>query len=121
MIKNEIVNGKGVTIGLKADQANPGDVLTGDSFINFIDENGQRTTDMENAKIWAQYTYDKTYDPSDPGSVNHKVFNINHAACIVGYDDNFPKEYFNDPNGTLAGDGAWLVKNRSRPRNRSSV
>ena len=111
MIKNEIVNGKGVTIGLKADQANPGDVLTGDSFINFIDENGQRTTDMENAKIWAQYTYDKSYDPENPEAVNRKVYDMNHAVCIVGYDDNFSKEYFNDPNGTLKGNGAWLAKN----------
>ena len=111
MIKNEIVNGKGVTIGLKADQANPGDVLTGDSFINFIDENGQRTTDMENAKIWAQYTYDKSYDPENPEAVNRKVYDMNHAVCIVGYDDNFSKEYFNDPKGTLKGNGAWLAKN----------
>ena len=29
----------------------------------------------------------------------------------MGYDDSFPKEYFNDPNGTIGGDGAFLVKN----------
>lgn len=110
MIKNELVSGRAVTFGFLADQAQPGQELSPNSLLSFRDENGQKT-DMNSAAIWAQYTYDKTYDPSDPGSVNHKVFNINHAACIVGYDDNFPKEYFNDPNGTLAGDGAWLVKN----------
>ena len=110
MIKNELVSGRAVTFGFLADQAQPGQELSPDSLLSFRDENGQKT-DMNSAAIWAQYTYDKTYDPSDPGSVNHKVFNINHAACIVGYDDNFPKEYFNDPKGTLAGDGAWLVKN----------
>ncbi len=110
MIKNEIVSGRAVTFGFLADQAQPGQQIAPDSLLNFLDENGHKT-DMNSAAIWAQYTYDKTYDPSDPSSINHKVSNINHAACIVGYDDSFPKEYFNDPNGTLQGDGAWLVKN----------
>ena len=38
----------------------------------------------------------------------------NHAVTIVGWDDNFPKEYFTgaDGNGTLPeNDGAWLVRN----------
>lgn len=78
MIKNELVSGRAVTFGFLADQAQPGQELSPNSLLSFRDENGQKT-DMNSAAIWAQYTYDKTYDPSDPGSVNHKVFNINHA------------------------------------------
>ena len=110
MIKSELVSGRGVSIGFLADQAQPGQQLSPDSLLSFLDENGNKT-DMNSAAIWAQYTYDKSYDPSDPASVNHKIGDINHAVCIVGYDDSFPKEYFNDPKGTLQGDGAWLVKN----------
>ena len=111
MIKNELVNGRAVSFGFKADQAFPGQALPSDSFISYVDENGNRIPTQDNSAIWAQYTFDRSYDPSDPDSVNRKVYDINHAACIVGYDDSFPKEYFNDPNGTLPDDGAWLVKN----------
>ena len=111
MMKNELVNGRAIAIAFKADQAFPGQTLTGDTFFNFVDENGQPATDKEHAAIWAQYTYDKGYDPSDSESVNRRVLDVTHAVCVVGYDDNFPKEFFNDPKGTLQGNGAWLVKN----------
>ena len=110
-IKNELVNGRGVTIGFKADQAQPGQQIGPESFLNFVDENGKPAENRETAAIWAHYTFDRSYDPSDKNSVNHKEFAVTHAVCIVGYDDNFPKEYFNDPNGTIGGNGAWLVKN----------
>ena len=110
-IKNELVNGRGVAIGFKADQAQPGQQIGPESFLNFVDENGKPAASKESAAIWAHYTFDRSYDPTDKSSVNHKVFTSNHAVCIVGYDDNFPKEYFNDPNGTIGGNGAWLVKN----------
>jgi hypothetical protein len=70
--------------------------------MSFVDENGQRTDD-EMAEYWAQYTCDPEYDPADKSSVN-KTVSANHAVCVVGYDDNSPKEYFNDPNGTLGGE-----------------
>lgn len=110
-IKSEIARGRAVSIAFCADQPMPGQELgTGDeSYMNFVDKNGKKTDDKL-AEYWAQYTYDREYDPSDKKSVNKSV-TANHADCVVGYDDNFPKEYFNDPNGTIGGDGAWLVKN----------
>lgn len=75
----------------------------------YLDADGNPTKDPK-ADVWAQYTFDETYDPADPDSVN-KWINPGHAVCIVGYDDNFPKECFYDPNGTIGGDGAFLVRN----------
>lgn len=109
-IKRELVNGRGVAVAFHADQSLPGQIIGDGGYMNFIDKNGNRTNDQNNAVIWAQYTYDKSYDPADTDSVNKPVPS-NHAVCIVGYDDTFPKEYFNDPNGTIGGDGAWIVKN----------
>ena len=43
-----------------------------------------------------------------------RTSSINHAVCIVGWDDSFPKEYFigSDGNGTTpTRDGAWLARN----------
>ena len=109
-IKSELVNGRAVSITFLADQSKPGDVLNLDGgYISLIDKDGSSTTD-QNAEYWAQYTYDKEYDPTDKNSVNKKL-RMTHAVCIVGYDDDFPKEYFNDPNGTIGGNGAFLVKN----------
>ncbi len=109
-IKSEIVNGRGVAIAFCADQSMPGQSIGKDSYMNFIDKDGEHTNSPDDAVIWAQYSYDRTYDPADAESVNKPVA-ANHAVCIVGYDDNFPKEYFNDPNGTIGGNGAWIVKN----------
>ena len=109
-IKRELVNGRGVAVAFQADQSLPGQVIDDGGYMNFIDKDGNHTSNQDEAVIWAQYTYDKTYDPADPDSVN-KPLTPNHAVCIVGYDDNFPKEYFNDPNGTIGGDGAWIIKN----------
>ena len=104
------MNGRAVSITFLADQSKPGDVLNLDGgYISLIDKDGNSTTD-QNAEYWTQYTYDKEYDPTDKNSVNKKL-SMTHAVCIVGYDDDFPKEYFNDPNGTIGGNGAFLVKN----------
>ena len=90
----------------------PGEFLDRDnSFMNFLSSDGSLSNELV-ADIWAQYTYDRSYKPSDPKYVDrYLVPDANHAVCIVGYDDNFPKEYFNDPNGTIGGDGAFIVKN----------
>ncbi|MBR2303939.1 MAG: hypothetical protein IJ871_02215 [Ruminococcus sp.] len=109
-IKNEIVQGRGVAIAFQADQSMPGETIDDEGFMNFLDEDGNVTDSKDDAAIWAQYTYDPEYDPNDPASVN-MPFPANHAVCIIGYDDTFPKEYFKDPNGTIGGDGAWIIKN----------
>ena len=110
-IKSELVSGRAVSITFYGDQSAPGQKLTadGERYINFFDKDGNPTDD-ELAEYWTQYTYDKDYDPTDKNSVNKKV-EMNHAVCIVGYDDDFPKEYFIDPKGTIGGNGAFLVKN----------
>ncbi|MBQ3842475.1 MAG: hypothetical protein II820_07270 [Ruminiclostridium sp.] len=109
-IKSELLRGRAVSVLILSDYSMPAD-LTSDEvrYLNFFDKNGVPTDDPE-ADIWAHYVYDGEYDPSDPDSVNKKV-DANHCVCIVGYDDDFPKEYFNDPNGTIDGDGAFIVKN----------
>ncbi|MBR7083993.1 MAG: hypothetical protein IKI37_02280, partial [Oscillospiraceae bacterium] len=110
-IKNELVNGRAVVINMCADMSQPGQSVSTDGFMNFVDENGNgNVQNPEEAKYWCHYTYDKTYDPSDPESIN-KFVGTSHAVTIVGYDDSIPKEYFNDPNGTIGGGGAFIVKN----------
>lgn len=54
---------------------------------------------------------------ASPEYYNYELFNYysgmedcstNHAVSVVGWDDNYPKEYFNqEPEN----DGAWLIKN----------
>ncbi len=109
-IKNELVNGKAVSIAYLADQSFPGQEVAVGSYLNFVDKDGNPAQDTESAAYWCHYTYDKKYDKNDPESYNKKL-EPNHAVTIIGYDDTIPKEYFYDPNGTLAGDGAFIVKN----------
>ena len=81
-VKSELIKGRGVSLFFTADQAMPGDEVTEDSYLN--------------TETWAQYT--------------HKDDIPNHIVCIVGWDDNYPKENFN-ADYMPPGDGAWLVKN----------
>ncbi len=110
-IKNELLKGRGVAINLHADQTLPGDWTDHESsYLNFLTADGEPTEYPDDAAIWAHYTYDQNYDPNDPESWNCCI-SADHAVCIVGYDDTFPKEYFKDPKGTIGGDGAWIVRN----------
>ncbi len=108
-VKNELIAGRAVSILFAADQSSPGQ-QAGTSFLKFTDADGQPCDDQKNAANWCHYTYDPAYDPADPQSINRKQ-NGNHCVTIIGYDDTIPKSYFNDPNGTLGGDGAFIVKN----------
>ena len=90
-IKKEIANGHAVGISIYADRSLPDDDdLKEDCIINF--------------DHWAQY-----YSGSN---------NTNHAVTIVGYDDNYPKEFFTRTfngqtveNSTPPENGAFIVKN----------
>ncbi|MBR4721386.1 MAG: S-layer homology domain-containing protein [Clostridia bacterium] len=81
-VKSELVKGRGVSAFFTADQAMPGDAVTEDSYLN--------------TETWAQYT--------------HKDDTPNHIVCIVGWDDDYPKENFN-ADYMPPGNGAWLIKN----------
>ena len=81
-VKSELLKGRAVSISFYADQSLPSDEVRTDGFLNL--------------DTWAQYT-DEERVP-------------NHAVCIVGWDDSYPRENFNE--GHLPeGDGAWIVKN----------
>ena len=80
-IKSEVMNGHGVSISFHADTSKPGEVETG-QYINL--------------NTWAHYTYEK--------------IGPNHAVCIIGWDDNYSADNFNEGHRPPA-DGAWIVKN----------
>ena len=109
-IKNELIEGRAVCVSIRADGSRPGDPVKKGSFMNFLDSEGNPVDDPALAEYWCHYSFDADYNPADPNSINHTV-NINHGVTIVGYDDTIPKEYFRDPNGTIGGDGAFIVKN----------
>ena len=79
--KSELMKGHGVSIGFRGDSSKPGDVETG-KYINL--------------NTWAHYTYEDAL--------------MTHAVCIVGWDDNYPAENFNEDHRPPA-DGAWICKN----------
>ena len=80
-IKSELLQGRAVCAGFKADKSRPGEAVSGGYM---------------NTNTWAHYTYEDV-----PQS---------HAICIVGWDDNYSKDSFN-PDHKPPADGAWLVKN----------
>lgn len=107
-IKRELAKGRGVSIGYKADLAQPG-ALSDNTYMN--------------RDKWAQYTFDPV--------------GIDHAVCLVGWDDDYPAANFthnvylkdakgnpvtdesgnpvidpdSDEKTTPPGNGAWIVKN----------
>ncbi len=118
-IKKELLAGRGVAVDIMADHSTPGYTDDSDNmYLSFYTSEGTPATYMDEADIWAHYTYCPGYDPSDPYSGNY-CMGSNHVVCIVGYDDDFPKEYFYDPNGTIGGNGAWIARNSWGSQNNS--
>ena len=92
-VKQELMDGHGVSISFCADTSSP---------------NQKNTSDYINTTNWAHYTYKRTYP--------------NHGVCIVGWDDDYPASNFTHPiegmdDETAAklttppGNGAWIAKN----------
>ncbi len=79
--KSELMKGHGISLGYKSDMSLPGQVETG-KYINL--------------DTWAHYTYED--------------IDSSHAVCIVGWDDDYPADNFNEGNRP-PGNGAWIVKN----------
>ena len=78
--------------------------LTIDEVKEFIRENGAIMADVKYINASSEgmhYGYMTSVD-------FHPTDQLNHWVCIVGYDDNFPKEYFGQ---MPEHDGAWLVQN----------
>ena len=80
-IKEQIMEGRAVSLVYCADTSMPGQV-TEEKYLN--------------PDTWAQYTY-------QPAQANH-------AVTIVGWDDSYSKENFTEGHQPPA-DGAWIVKN----------
>lgn len=80
-IKEQLYEGRAVSIAYHADQSRPGQV-SDDTYIN--------------PDTWAQYTYEP--------------IQADHAVTIVGWDDTYSKENFYAEHQPPA-DGAWIVKN----------
>lgn len=66
-----------------------------------IKKYGAMTVDIQDVKTKFRY-YDGYYCMNDP------VSPIDHAVVVVGWDDNFPKDYFLKP---ATRDGAWIAQN----------
>ena len=99
-IKRELMAGRGVHIEFCSDQSLPGQELPEGSYLN--------------PETWSHYSYDKI-------GYGDKV-SLDHDVCIVGWDDNWGVENFNqgtfhisktgaDVNRFPPAPGAWIVKN----------
>ena len=80
--------------------------------INITDNQMQvKQAIMSNGIVGISYyeTGNSTFYDSDYNSYYNNYYSTTtHAVCIVGWDDNFPKENFKE---TADSDGAWLVRN----------
>ncbi len=82
-MKLQLLQRRGLNIGFKADQASP-------------DADDEAPGKYLNTDTWAHYTWE-----NESGD---------HAVTVVGYDDNYPKENFQEGHQPPE-NGAWLVKN----------
>ena len=80
-IKEQLLAKRGVAVGFHAESYLPGQDASEKTYMS---------------KAWAHYTW--------------QIQSANHAVCIVGWDDSFPKESFLEGHQPPA-DGAFLVKN----------
>ena len=56
--------------------------------------------------------FDGYYNEDTASYYNSDANDANHAVCIVGFDDNYPKTNFNDGKDYIPPEnGAWLVRN----------
>ena len=84
LIKEQLLEKRGVSIGFCADVSRPDQAL---------DETGIYL----NNRTWAHYTWEDGVK-------------ANHAVVIIGWDDNYPKENFLEGHQPPE-NGAWLVRN----------
>ena len=81
-IKQQLLANRAVSIGLNAESSRPDQTTKKWKYLS---------------PNWAQYTYEG-------------VYNNPHAVCIVGWDDDYPKENFIEGHQPPE-NGAWLVRN----------
>ena len=83
-------------------------------YLNGVSQSELKQAILDYGAICASY-----YDSTEYLNEEHAAYwydgstgmNGNHTVSIVGWDDNFPKEYFDTGHGTPSEDGAWLIKN----------
>lgn len=63
------------------------------------------STGGENKKKYINWTNNSLYNPEDISDSS-----LDHAVCIIGWDDNYSKDNFNT-NYKPKNNGAWIVKN----------
>lgn len=82
--KRELYAGRAISVSIKADVSRPKDEAN-------------------------HYYYDEEHD----AMYHNEVIECDHQVTIVGWDDNFPKEYFGNGDASLQPDrdGAWIIKN----------
>lgn len=80
------------------------------------DDETIKTAVYENGAVVANYHVDeRNYNPDTHAyycnTIGLQTYQLNgHCISIVGWDDNFPKEYFEET-AQPSSDGAWLCKN----------
>jgi len=84
-----------------------------DSRVTYLsyDRDGVKQLIMEYGAVAASY-YSYYYYNGGEYTTQYQdhTSGTNHAITIVGWDDNFSREYFN-PSNQPSSDGAWLIKN----------
>ncbi|MBO4824535.1 MAG: InlB B-repeat-containing protein [Lachnospiraceae bacterium] len=73
-----------------------------------VKENGGVVVSYYSADGYSPVTNSQVYNSNHNCYYNPDAEDSNHSVTIVGWDDNFPKEYFSK---TPAKDGAWLIRN----------